>query len=198
MILNELDSVPSELLPVQAFSDHLRLGSGFSDDGSENSVLETYLRASLSAIEARTGKAIYARRFAWTIHRWRDDCSQGLPIAPVTAIESVTVKHKNTAAQVVSAESYNLVEDAHRPAISTSGSSLPALGDGDSAEIVLIAGLGSNWAEIAADMRQAVMMLAATYFDHRHGTMDRKDVIPLGVQALLEPYRCIRIGGLNA
>ena len=53
MMLVEQTSVTSESLPVTEFKDHLRLGTGFADDGIQDVVLESYLRASIGAIEAR-------------------------------------------------------------------------------------------------------------------------------------------------
>ena len=195
MILSELDAVAPGDLPVQALADHLRLGSGFSDDGSENAVLEGFLRAALSAIEARTGKAMLRRRFALVLHRWRNGMRQSIPIAPVRAIESVTLIDAAGAATLGDTGLYRLVEDAHRPAIEATGACLPAIADGGQASLVFEAGFGAAWADVPPDLRQATMMLAATYFDHRHGVTSQHEFLPAGVLALLDPYRSVRIGG---
>ena len=52
MMLIEETTVPVAALPVAQLKDHMRLGSGFSDDGLQDTVLETYLRAAIAAIEA--------------------------------------------------------------------------------------------------------------------------------------------------
>lgn len=91
MMLVEETTVPTSALPVAEFKDHLRLGSGFSDDGVQDAVLENYLRAAMAAIEARTGKILIEREFSWTLTAWRDDRRQPLPVAPVNAISSVTL-----------------------------------------------------------------------------------------------------------
>ena len=67
MMLVEETTVPLSALPVAQFKDRLRLGSGFSDDGLQDSVLESYLRAAIAAIEARTGKILIERAFTWTL-----------------------------------------------------------------------------------------------------------------------------------
>jgi len=85
MILNELTSVPSSAIPVTAFSEHLNLGSGFSDSGDQDSILETYLRAALAAIEARLGIALFRRRFSWGLYAWSNPNTQRLPVSPVQA-----------------------------------------------------------------------------------------------------------------
>lgn len=48
---------------MQALKDHLRLGSGFADDGMQDGLIEGYLRAAMAAIEGRIGKVLLARRF---------------------------------------------------------------------------------------------------------------------------------------
>ena len=65
MMLIEETAVPSEALPVDAFKAHLRLGTGFSEDTLQEPVLESFLRAAMSAIEARTGKILIERDFSW-------------------------------------------------------------------------------------------------------------------------------------
>ena len=71
MMLSELTTVPAGALPVQALKDHLRLGSGFADDGMQDALIEGYLRAAMAAIEARIGKVLIARRFRWVLEDWR-------------------------------------------------------------------------------------------------------------------------------
>ena len=89
MMLIEETAVPSEALPVDAFKAHLRLGTGFSEDTLQEPVLESFLRAAMSAIEARTGKILIERDFSWTLTAWRDETGQALPVAPVTALEEL-------------------------------------------------------------------------------------------------------------
>ena len=63
MVLTEQTAVPTAALPIQEFKDHLRLGTGFADDGVQDALAEGYLRAALAAIEGRIGKALIARDF---------------------------------------------------------------------------------------------------------------------------------------
>ena len=63
MMLTEETPVPSLALPVEEMKDHLRMGSGFADDGLQDGLIEAYLRAALAAIEGRIGKMLFQRRF---------------------------------------------------------------------------------------------------------------------------------------
>ena len=79
MLLTELTTVASNALPVQALKDHLRLGTGFSDSGMQDNLLEAYLRSAMAAIEGRIGTALMSRQFQLTLSDWRDLSEQALP-----------------------------------------------------------------------------------------------------------------------
>ena len=195
MQLDELTPIASAAIPVSALVAHLRLGTGFVDDGAEDAVLETYLRAAISAVEARTGKAILQRRFQWTLQGWHRTDGQGLPLAPVQVIESFTLRDASGAATVIDAADYVLRKDSQRPTLAPRGGCLPAIAQNGAAEIIFEAGFGPDWADVPDDLRHAILVLAANYFDHRHGAAERAHEIPFGVMALLEPYRPVRLGG---
>ncbi len=65
MMLVEETTVPQAAIPVAQFKEHLRLGTGFSDDGLQDVVLEGFLRAAMAAIEGRIGKILIEREFSW-------------------------------------------------------------------------------------------------------------------------------------
>ncbi|MGB8623245.1 MAG: hypothetical protein WCD16_10540, partial [Paracoccaceae bacterium] len=65
MMLIEQTAVPAAALPVSQFRDHLRLGTGFADDGAQDALLEATLRAAMAALEGRTGKVLLSRPFLW-------------------------------------------------------------------------------------------------------------------------------------
>ena len=91
MMLVEVTSVPVLALPLAQFKAHLRLGTGFSDTSLQDVVLESFLRAAMSAIEGRTGKILIERDFAWSLTAWRDYDRQALPVAPVNAITGLVL-----------------------------------------------------------------------------------------------------------
>jgi len=194
MILNELSAVPSEDLPIVEFSEHLHLGSGFADDGSQNSVLEAYLRAAIAAVEARTGKALYLRRFSWMVYGWILEDAQGIPVSPVKSIESLRVISSSGMENVIEAIEYGLFKDKHFPTMRSQVGRLPHIPDGGRAEIIVEAGFGPAWSDIPADLRQSILMLAANFYENRHGNSGG-DNLPAGVLALLEPYRKMRLSG---
>ncbi len=195
MMLVELTSVSSAVLPVAELTDHLRLASGFADDGSQDGQLESCLRAALSAIEARIGKALYQRRFAWQVSQWQSDTSQPLPLAPVESLESVKLVTRSGSETLVGADRYQLRPDTHRPLIEAVGGSLPSPSQGGTIEIEFIAGYSTDWLGVPADLRQAVLIQAAEFYG---GQADQDTGMPFAVTVLIEPYRALRLRGTGA
>ncbi|QQA41241.1 head-tail connector protein [Pelagovum pacificum] len=195
MMLIEETTVPQGALPVAEFKDHLRLGSGFAEDTLQDGVLESYLRAAMAAIEARTGKILIEREFTWSVTFWRDPGRQALPVAPVSAISDVALLDRTGAETQVPGTAWRLEPDLHRPALVAAGSCLPSIPSGGFAQVGFLAGFGPEWSDLPADLAQAVKMLAAHYYEYRHETGLGAGALPYSVNALIERYRTVRILG---
>ncbi|NQW13207.1 MAG: hypothetical protein HQ479_02985 [Rhodobacter sp.] len=195
MVLVELTTVPTGALPVTEFAAHLHLGTGFADDGSQDAVLEAYLRAAMAAIEARIGKALISRSFSWQLTCWRAGDAQGLPLAPISGVTAVKVFDRAGTETLIAAEKYYLEKDSQRPRLVASGAALPSIPAGGTVEIEFSAGYGPNWSDLPVDLAQAAFLLGAHYYENRRGEGGRDDLIPFGVMALIETYRSVRILG---
>jgi len=198
MILVELTEAPPASLPVAQLREHLRLGTGFADDGLQDGLLAGFLRAAIAAIEGRTAKALLERTFALTVTDWRRPDRQPLPLAPVSAVASVTLRDTLGAPTAVAAAAWRLDPDGTRPALVAASALLPQVATGGSATIEFDAGYGPEWDDVPADLGQAVMMLAAHYHDYRHDTALGSGCMPFGVTALIERYRPLRLSGAMA
>ena len=193
MILIEQAPVADAALPLQEFKDHLRLGTGFTDDGAQDALLKRLLRAGIAAIESRISKMLIQRSFLYTIECWRDPGEQALPVAPVQSITSVTLVDRVGVPTVITPTRYVLVRDTHRPKLAAAGVLLPNIPTDGTAEIVFVAGFGAAWSTVPPDLRQAVMLLAAQYHEHR--LESDAGMMPFGVTALIERWRNIRVLG---
>lgn len=199
MMLIEQGGVPQAALPIAGLRDHLRLGSGFADDTLQDALLESHLRAALAAVEGRTAKVLVARRFLWVLEDWRDGVAQALPVAPATAIVSLSLFDGAGVATVIDPSRYRLVRDLHRPRITAAGAMLPTVVEGGHIEIVFDAGFGATWAALPADLAQAVLLLAAEFYEVRHEAGQREARgLPQAVQALIERWRTVRVLGGGA
>lgn len=195
MSVIEETTVPDTALPVEEFKAHLRLGSGFGQDDVQNAVLTSFLRAAVVAIEARTGKILIERDFVLSVVAWRNATAENLPVAPVRAVTAVTQVDRLGARVAVSGDAYWLERDGHQPRLRPVGSCLPTIPVAGTVEIAFRAGYGADWAEVPADLGQAVMLLAAHYYEFRHETSLSEGCMPFGVTSLIERYRVLRLGG---
>lgn len=194
MMLTEVTGVPDAALPVQALKEHLRLGSGFAMAPDQDGLLQSHLRAALAAIEGRTGKALFERSFRLVLEDWRDPAEQPLPVAPVGLVEAVVLRDAAGTETALPPTGWRLIEDRHRPRLAGRGAALPPVPADGRAEVVFDAGFGADWADIPADLRQAVLLLAADYYEHRHEGA-ASPALPQAVAALIEGWRQVRILG---
>lgn len=194
MRLDELGGVPDAALPVAALRDHLRLGTGFGTDSLQDAVLAGHLRAALAMIEGRTGKVLLARRFRLVLEGWRGAEAQALPVAPVSALVEVALVDAGGTRTALPAGGFRLVSDAHRPKLAARSGGLPAVPVAGAAEVLFDAGFG-DWAAVPADLKQAVLLLAAEFYEARIDDGTRGPGLPVLVQALIERWRIVRVLG---
>ncbi|MEL7090636.1 MAG: head-tail connector protein [Pseudomonadota bacterium] len=198
MMVIEETTVPDAALPVDEFKAHLRLGSGFGTETVQDAVLESFLRAAVTAVEARISKALFERDFVISYTAWRGTVGQPLPLAPVTTVTELALVDGAGARTALDSESYWLERDLHSPVLRPVGTCLPAIPQRGKAEVALTAGYGSAWADIPADLRQAVLLLAAHYYEYRDETGLSEGCMPFGVTSLIERYKVMRLYGGGA
>lgn len=194
MELIEESQIAATALPVARLRDHLRLGSGFAEETLQDDLLDGFLRAALAAIEARTGKALIVRDFTLVLSRWSDVTGQAFPVAPVREVSRVALVDGVGAESVLSAERYMLEPDTHRPRLRPVGTVLPPVPEAGRVEIGFTAGMAESLGALPADLAQAVMLLAAHYYEYRDETALGQGCMPFGVTSLIARYRPVRIG----
>ena len=195
MMLIEQTQVPDGALPVAEFRDHLQLGSGFADDGLQDAVLLAQLRAALVAVEGETGKVLLPRTYQYVVTAWRDVARQVLPVAPVSAVQSLGITDLAEETDVVDPAAYRLVRDTHAPEVVATGWALPTIPVGGTAEFVFDAGYGPEWTDAPADLRQAVLMLAAHFYENRSASAEKGRALPMGVAAICARHKPVRLFG---
>lgn len=190
MILTEMTSVPFAALPIAAFKAHLRLGTGFADSDLQDTLLESYLRAAISTIEARAGRVLLQKQYAWQLTRWRDAVRQVLPVRPVSGVTEVKLIDALGSEELADVGDYRFVPDDICPAIEATHAVLPKLPAGGMVEMVFDAGFGPAWADVPSDLGQAVLIVAANAYEHRTGT---NEAVPAAALNLITPYRVLRL-----
>ena len=193
MMLIEETAPAAEALPVAALREHLRLGTGFeiADDTAEDMALAGFLRAAIATIEARTGKVLLTRRFRMQLDDWRDRLGQTLPLAPVIAVEKIEIDDGMGTVTEVPPDNWRLLPHGQRPMILPTGVILPHVPRRGMVSVIFTAGFGDAWAAVPADLAQAVLMLAARYYEDR-GHDATRGAMPFGVNALIDRWRQVR------
>ena len=197
-MLIEETNIPDAALPVAAFKAHLRLGTGFAEDTLQDAVLGSFLRAAMAAIEARTGKALIEREFALSVSGLKNATLLPLPIAPVTVIADVTLVSRGGTEQLVNSAVYWLERDSNAPRLRPTAACLPGPEAGGRLRVRFLAGYGPEWDDLPSDLQQAVMLLAAHYYEYRHDTALAGGCMPFGVTSLIERFRALRLGSIGA
>lgn len=193
MMLSEVTPVPEAALPLEEFKAHLRMGTGFGEGSLQDTVLQGFLRAAIAAIEARTGKILISRGFSITMTRWRNMAAEVLPVVPVTAVTALVLADAAGGEVSADASAYHLEQDSQRPRLAAAGACLPAIPAGGFARLEVTAGLAADWGSLPADLGQAVLLLAAHYYEYRDETALSRGCMPFGVTSLIERYRVMRL-----
>ncbi|MCP5074617.1 MAG: hypothetical protein GY947_15180 [Rhodobacteraceae bacterium] len=193
MILTELTTIPSASLPTVLLIQHLRLGTGFAEDGAQDELLEAYLRAAISVVEGRTGCVVLQKTFSWGLTAWRHYDRQVLPVRPVTMISEVKLVDQAGGETVVNPNEYRLCPDDQGPAIAATGLALPVIPTHGSVELFFDAGYGTDWSDVPADLARAVLMLAADFYENRASQDATR--LPSGILALLARFKPLRVFG---
>ena len=60
---------------------------------------------------------------------------------------------------------------------------------------VFDAGFGVAWTDVPVDLRQAVLLLAGEFYEHRHDDGAQTAGLPFGVVTLIERWRNVRLLG---
>jgi uncharacterized phiE125 gp8 family phage protein len=192
-MLIEENEVLTTALPVEDFKAHLRLGRGFAEDTVQDAVLEGFLRAAISAVEARTGKVLLSRDFAWSFPRWTAPEGVELPLAPVASVTDLALIAADGGETLVEPTRYYLEQDTHFPVLRGLSAGLPQPPANGHIRLRFTAGYGADWGALPRDLAQAVLLLAAHFYENREATGLGAGCMPFGVTSLLQRYRPMRL-----
>lgn len=192
MYLTEVAPATFNPVPVKELSLHLRLAHGFADDGAEDALLELYLRNATAAIETRLSRALVRRAYVLQVASWDRNGHLTLPVGPVAHIDTIRFIQPDANIDLTPDEWILKPGECRQRLVGSGGGALRALPQGALAELGFQAGYGTSWNSVPDDLRQAVLLLAAHYYEYRTAE-DPGNGFPHAVRVILEPHRPVRL-----
>ena len=193
MLLTEIAPAERNPVPLRELAAHLRLATGFTDDGSEDGLLELYLRNATAVIEGRTAMALIARQYLVKVACWNRSGHLRMPVGPVMLIDSIELVRPGSTI-TLSPEEWMLEPGRSRQRLTgPGGAALRSMPHGAMAEISFTAGFGDSWNSVPDDLRQAVLLVATHFYENRAGDLELDGGLPFAVMPILDQYRPVRI-----
>jgi uncharacterized phiE125 gp8 family phage protein len=160
------------------------------DQTDEDALLTTLITAARLMIEAQAGRCLIEQPWRIVLDRWPAGGEIRLPLSPLIRIEAARVYDVLGEAQAVAPASLTLDVAADPPLIRVTGE-VPEIGRSHGAiEIDVAAGFGATAAAVPAPLRQAVLRLAARWFEQRGDVAGRDaQALPAAIAALVAPFR---------
>jgi len=180
-----------EPVSVSEAKQYLRI-----DTAIEDPVVASMILAARLHIEGALDIAMVTQSWTLVLDCWPEDGRVSIPLGPLKSVDSVKVYDPEDAAQTVSPETYVVDLSSLRPRlVRNTGAVWPTPGrPANGIEIALTAGYGDTPDKVPAPIRQAVLMLAAHWYEQREPVVfETPDELPHGVADLLKPYRQVRL-----
>jgi len=181
----------SEPVTLGEAKAHLRV-----DGNGEDTLIASLITAARIHVEAALSRALITQGWTLVLDRWPMGDLR-FPLSPLVSVGEVRVFDAAGGASIVPPSDY-FVDAAGTPPrlVREHGVSWPAPGRvANGIEIDFTAGEGETAADVPAPLRQAVLLLVAHWFETREPVFAGGTAItvPMGVGALLAPYREVRI-----
>jgi uncharacterized phiE125 gp8 family phage protein len=185
-MLIDLAKPPAPAPAVQDLRARLRLPEGFAIDAEQQRKLEGLVTLALRVIEERTGHALLRRSFVLRSAAWNAEGALFLPRQPLHAIETVEIERESGGRETLTPANWRLTRVRGETALQLSRAPVDGF-----AEVRFEAGHAADWSDAPEDLRQAVVEVAATYFEPP--ISDGGPPLSAAAAALLAPYRRIRL-----
>lgn len=172
------------------------------DIDDDDTLIENYIKSARLYVEHYIHSALLTQTWKITF----DGCDIAfnkrvipLPLKPILSITSYTSYDSENTATVFSSSNYRL--SGNRVALNDSSDWPSNFRILDAIEIIFVAGYGATATSVPEDIKQAIRLLTAHYYDTREGVYDpmsgvKSDFfkVPFGITALLQPYKSFFLG----
>lgn len=160
------------------------------DDGAEDALIATLVTSARLHIEATTGRTLLSQSWRAVLDRWPADGAVRLPVAPLLSVTSVTAYDEAGGAHALGLAQFRTETAPARLLLPPTVEGMPVLRQRQGIEIDYSAGYGAAAADVPADLRQALLVLVGSWFEHRDSA---SEAMPSGFDRLVAPYRSARL-----
>ncbi len=175
---------PVSLADVKA---HLNI-----DASSDDVLLQSLILTSRLHIETALGLALIEQGWTLSLDRWPPAGVVHLPLRPLLSVGAIRVLPSSGAPALLHPSTYIIDHTGWRGRLVRAfGAEWPIPGKAaNGIEIDLVAGFGAAPGDVPAPIRQALLMLAAHWYEHRDPAEigSAQAAIPTAVSGLLSPF----------
>jgi uncharacterized phiE125 gp8 family phage protein len=164
------------------------------DTPDEDQLIQSFLAAARLMVEAQARRMLITQGWRLVLDRWPSDGVLRLPLSPLIALIAARVYDANGAAQAVGLAAFSADQASDPPCLRVIAP-VPQPGRiTGGIEIDISIGYGPSSATVPEALRQAVLRLAARWFENRGDlSFGQSPVPPADVLALVAPYRRARL-----
>ena len=161
------------------------------DDGAEDGLIATLITAARLNIESTTGRALLAQSWRVVLDCWPADRRVRLPVSPLIGLTAVTAYDADGAAHALGPAQFQTEATPARLLVPQTIDGMPVTRERQGIEVDYEAGFGGAATDVPADLRQALLVLVGSWFEHRD--IAGETAIPDGFDRLVAPYRSVRL-----
>lgn len=159
----------------------------------EDALIASLITASRRHVEAQTGLVLIAQEWQILIDEWPLAGTVDLATAPLLSVDEVAIFGEEDDKAVVDPAHYYADLASRPPRLMLRGSRLwpaPARA-GNGIGITVTAGFGISGDNVPSELRQAILLLVAHWYEHRGNA--KPPALPLTLGALLAHFREVRL-----
>lgn len=166
------------------------------DSAQDDVLVSTLITAARIHIETTIGKVLISESWSYYLDKWPKSKTIYFPLDPIQSIEEVRFHTTDENYTTLSEDDYSTDLVSNHPRLLFNGTN-PA---GNSKklnqlEVRFIAGYGDTTEDVPADLKQALLMLAAHWFEQRDPIAFGGSFVevPRTIQALLNNYKKYKV-----